>query len=40
MVLSYDDTVEEKEQNNDALTTLFDQVLKMREEFKELKSSR
>ncbi len=42
MVLSYDaytETVEEKQQNNDALTTLFDQVMKMSEEIKELKAS-
>jgi hypothetical protein len=43
MILSYDaygETVEEKQQNNDALTTLFDKVLQMGEEIKELKASR
>jgi ribosomal protein L37AE/L43A len=41
MVLSYDaytETVEEKQQNTDALTTLFDKVLQMDEEIKKLKN--
>lgn len=43
MILSYDaytETVEEKQRDNDALTTLFDKVMKMNEEIQELKANR
>jgi hypothetical protein len=40
MVLSYDafiETVEEKQEKNDALATLSDQIMKLTEEVQELK---